>query len=118
MFALLFNYTILRDTKDVLVVTTVGELAIPTLKLWFVTPMAILFVSFYMKFSQLFSREKMFYISLTPLMTYFLLFGLVIYPNLDLFHPDPQWIQSLSSAYPSLAPFITVFCVWSISLFY
>jgi len=45
-FCILLNYTILRDTKDVLVVTTKGSSAeiIPFLKTWVNLPMAIGFM--------------------------------------------------------------------------
>ena len=41
-FCILFNYTILRDTKDVLVVTAKGSNAdvVPFLKTWVNLPMA------------------------------------------------------------------------------
>ena len=42
MMGILFNYSILRGTKDSLVVTNMGAEAIPTLKLWFVLPAAVI----------------------------------------------------------------------------
>ena len=51
-FFILFNYTILRDTKDTLVVTAAkGSQVIPFLKLWAVLPCAILFMLIYAKLS-------------------------------------------------------------------
>ena len=47
MFCILFNYTLLRDTKDTLVVNAAGARAITFLKLYCVTPGAILFVILY-----------------------------------------------------------------------
>ena len=47
MFCILFNYTLLRDTKDTIVVNSAGAGAISFLKLYCVTPAAILFVIFY-----------------------------------------------------------------------
>ncbi|KAL0425073.1 UNVERIFIED_CONTAM: Plastidic ATP/ADP-transporter [Sesamum radiatum] len=48
-FCILFNYTILRDTKDVLVVTAKGSSAeiIPFLKTWVNLPMAVGFMLFH-----------------------------------------------------------------------
>lgn len=59
MFCILFNYTILRDTKDVLVVTAPGSGAeiIPFLKTWVNLPMAIGFTILYAKVSS-FSRQQ------------------------------------------------------------
>jgi AAA family ATP:ADP antiporter len=50
-FCILFNYTILRDTKDVLVVTAPGSGAeiIPFLKTYVNLPMAIAFTVGYAK---------------------------------------------------------------------
>ena len=61
MFTFLFNYTILRDTKDTLVVNAAGAGAITFLKSYCVTPMAVLFVIFYAKLTNILSTEKVFY---------------------------------------------------------
>eukprot|EP00887_Chlorella_sp_A99_P006020 scaffold27.g6020.t1 len=62
-FCILFNYTILRDTKDVLVVTAPGSGAeiIPFLKTWVNLPMAIGFTVLYTKLSNVLSTESLFY---------------------------------------------------------
>ena len=62
-FFINFNYTILRDTKDALIVTAPGSgaEAIPFLKLWGVLPFAILFMLLYSKLSNVFSKPKLFY---------------------------------------------------------
>ena len=44
MFFFLFNYTIMRDTKDTLVVTAAGAEVIPFLKFWGTLPVSVLFV--------------------------------------------------------------------------
>ena len=66
MFCLLFNYTILRDTKDSLVVNSAGAGAITFLKLYCVTPAAILFVVLYAKLTNAMSRENVFYAVVAP----------------------------------------------------
>ena len=62
-FCILFNYTILRDTKDVLVVTAPGSGAeiIPFLKTWVNLPMAIGFTVLYAKLANVLSSEALFY---------------------------------------------------------
>ena len=59
-FFILFNYTILRDTKDVLVVTAPGSSAeaIPFLKTWVNLPGAIAFTALYAKLTNKFSRQQ------------------------------------------------------------
>src|ERR1700721_1832044 len=62
-FCINFNYTILRDTKDALIVTAPGSgaEAIPFLKVWGVLPMAILFMIVYSKLSNIVNKQKLFY---------------------------------------------------------
>ncbi len=118
MFCLLFNYTLLRDTKDTLVVNSAGAGAITFLKLYCVTPAAILFVIIYAKLTNIFSRENVFYIVVGPFVVFFALFGFVIYPNLAALHPSQESIMALQIAYPRLIGFIDIYAYWAFSLFY
>lgn len=118
MFCILFNYTLLRDTKDTLVVNASGASAITFLKLYCVTPCAILFVILYAKLTNALKREYVFYTVVTPFLIFFGLFGFLIYPNLDVLHPSQELINSLSASYPRLSGFIDIFAYWSYSLFY
>src|SRR5271163_64310 len=102
MFCLLFNYTILRDTKDTLVVSSAGAGAISFLKLYCVTPAAILFVIFYAKLTNVLSRENVFYAVVTPFLIFFGAFAFIIYPNLEAFHPSVESITLLKESYPTL----------------
>ena len=58
-FCILFNYTILRDTKDVLVVTAPGGSAeaIPFLKTWVNLPGAIAFTVVYSSLANRLGRQ-------------------------------------------------------------
>jgi AAA family ATP:ADP antiporter len=58
MFCILFNYTLLRDTKDTIIVNSAGAGTISFLKLYCVTPAAVLFVILYAKLANIVSREK------------------------------------------------------------
>jgi AAA family ATP:ADP antiporter len=80
MMCILFNYSVLRGTKDSLVITSMGAEAIPTLKLWFVLPSAVLFMIIYSKLSNIFSKNTVFYIVVFSFLVYFALFALVLYP--------------------------------------
>ena len=80
-FCILFNYTILRDTKDVLVVTAPGGSAeaIPFLKTWVNLPGAILFTILYSSMANRLGRQQLFYAVLTPFLGFFgALGGIVI----------------------------------------
>merc|ERR1711959_402840 len=62
-FCILFNYTILRNTKDVLVVTAPGSGAeiIPFLKTWLNLPLAFGFMWLYSKMSNVMGPQRLFY---------------------------------------------------------
>ncbi len=120
MFCMLFIYTMLRDTKDTLVVTADGGGAamIPFLKLGVTLPAAILFVVIYSKLSNVMSREKLFYTIVSSFLIFFGLFAFVLYPNREMFHPDPIYIEGLKSTAPNFQHWFSVFGLWSYSIFY
>lgn len=118
MFCILFNYTLLRDTKDTIVVNSAGAGAISFLKLYCVTPAAILFVIIYAKLTNILSRENVFYAVVTPFLIFFGAFAFVIYPNLEVLHPSVESITALKQSYPVLSGFIDIYAYWAFSLFY
>lgn len=117
MFCLLFNYTILRDTKDTLVVNSAGAGAITFLKLYCVTPAAILFVIFYAKLTNVLKRETVFYAVVLPFVAFFGAFAF-LYPHLDTLHPSAETVASLQASFPNLSGFIDIYAYWAYSLFY
>lgn len=120
MLCILFNYTILRDTKDTLVVNCPGGGAecLSFLKLYGVTPSAILFMIIFVKLANVLNREKLFYTILAPFLVFFGLFGFIIYPNVHLFHMSLPAIQAMQAKLPNLHWFIPVIGNWSFSVFY
>lgn len=118
MFGILFNYTLLRDTKDALVVNAAGAGIIPFLKFYCVTPAAVVFVIIYAKLCNVFNKEKIFYIIVTPFLIFFAIFAFVIQPNFDVLHPSANYINSLNTDYPALSGFINIIAFWSYSAFY
>jgi ATP:ADP antiporter, AAA family len=118
MFFILFNYTILRASKDTLVMSVGGASIIPFLKGYIVFPAAILFVVIYSKLLNLFSKEKVFYIILSFFMIFYIVFALFIYPNKEFFHPSVETVTSLKSSFPALQHFISIAGAWSYSLYY
>lgn len=118
MFFILFNYTILRDTKDTLVVNAAGAEALSLIKLLGTVPGAILIMLLYSKLSNIFSREKLFYVTLAPFIIFFGLFAFVIYPNRELLHPSVAFIKQLSMEYPRFKTLFHVYGSWSYALFY
>lgn len=120
LLCVLFNYTVLRNTKDALIGTAAaaGVEAIPYLKGIFVMAAALGFVAFYAKLSNMFSSEKLFYILVTSFLVFFGVFGFFIYPNVDQFHPSLETVQALQVDFPRLKFLISVWGVWTYSLFY
>src|SRR5689334_6291245 len=78
-FCISFNYTILRDTKDTLIVTSTGAETIPFLKVWGVVPAAILFMLVYAKLSNMLSKENLFYATIIPFLIFFGVFAYFLY---------------------------------------
>src|SRR3989338_10538934 len=83
MFCILFNYTVLRDTKDALVVNAPGSgaEALAFIKLYGTTPFAIAFMILYAKLANVLSRENLFYAGLVPFLVFFVCFSFIVYPN-------------------------------------
>ncbi|MDR2646023.1 MAG: NTP/NDP exchange transporter [Holosporaceae bacterium] len=94
LMCIVFNYSVLRGMKDSLVVTYMGAEAIPTLKLWFVLPSAVLFMLAYSKLSNKFSKNTVFYMVTSFFMAYFALFATVLYPFNSLLTIDFSWVKS------------------------
>jgi len=120
MFCILFNYTILRDTKDVLIITAPGSGAgvLSFLKAWFVMPAAILFVVVYTKLANVLSREKVFYLLVGIFVLFFGSFAWILYPIQDSVHPSLDTIQQLQLNYPRIKWVFPIYGFWTYSLFY
>ncbi len=119
-FFILFNYTILRDTKDTLIVTAPGSgaEAIPFLKVYGVLPAAVLFMFLYAKMSNVFSKQKLFYTTVIPFIIFFGLFATVIYPLRDFLHPNEFCDYLQASAPKSFSGLIAILRNWTYALFY
>lgn len=117
-FCISFNYTILRDTKDTLIVTSSGAETIPFLKVWGVVPSAVVFMLIYAKLSNTLSKSALFYVTITPFLAFFGLFALVLYPNKELLHPT-ELADSLQATLPlGFSGLIGCLRNWTYSVFY
>ncbi|MEC8306884.1 MAG: Npt1/Npt2 family nucleotide transporter [Chlamydiota bacterium] len=118
MFALmLFTYTILRDTKDTLVVSECGNYVIPYLKFWGVLPAAIIVLICYSKLSNLLSKPALFYSTVLPFVGFFALFAWVLYPARESLQPD-AFCNYLESYIPKMKGLTDSIRHWTFSLFY
>ncbi|KAL2234732.1 plastidic ATP/ADP-transporter [Sesamum indicum] len=119
-FCILFNYTILRDTKDVLVVTAKGSSAeiIPFLKTWVNLPMAVGFMLLYTQLANVLSKEALFYSVILPFIAFFGAFGFVLYPLSHYFHPTALADKLLNILGPRFLGPLAIMRIWSFCLFY
>jgi ATP:ADP antiporter, AAA family len=117
-FFINFNYTILRDTKDVLILTTAGAETIPFLKFWGVVPGAIIFMLIFTKLSNLFKTERLFMGVMAFFGLFFGLYAFALYPFQDSLTPVAltNW---MSATFPEgLKGLIGMVRNWPSSLFY
>ncbi|KAK9666291.1 hypothetical protein RND81_14G174700 [Saponaria officinalis] len=119
-FCILFNYTILRDTKDVLVVTAKGSSAeiIPFLKTWVNLPMAVGFMVLYTKLADVLPTKALFYSVIVPFIAFFGAFGFLLYPMSNYFHPTVLADQLLATLGPRFLGPLAILRIWSFCLFY
>lgn len=117
---ILFNYTVLRNVKDSLVINASGSDAeiVSFLKLWGTMPAAVLFMIFYAKITEFLNKENIFYLCTIGFIVFFGAFALLIYPNIGILHPNPDLVASLKDQYPNFKWFIVIWGNWSFALFY
>merc|ERR1712205_274642 len=120
MFCILFNYTILRDTKDVLVVTAPGSGAeiIPFLKTYVNLPAAIGFAAIYARMSNFMGREQLFYTILFPFIAFFGAFAFIMYPARDFLHPTEFCVDLLEKLGPKFMGPLAILRNWTYCAFY
>lgn len=119
-FCILFNYTILRDTKDVLMITAPksGAEVIPFIKTYVNLPAAIGFTVLYSKLCDKLDQKNVFYSCTIPFLIFFGLFATSIYPNIGVLHPH-AFVDKLAALLPAgfSAP-LSIIRNWSFALFY
>lgn len=120
LFFICFNYSILRNVKDAVVVTaqSSGAEVIPFIKVWVLLPMAILVTLIFTKLSNRFSQEKVFYLTISGFLVFFGVFTFVFYPLRDLLHPH-QLADHLEATLPAgFKGLIAMFRNWTFTIFY
>lgn len=119
-FLICFNYTVLRDTKDTLLITAPGSgaEAIPFIKVWLVVPFAIIFMLIYAKLSNVLSKQALFYVTLIPFLIFFGLFASVFYPARELLHPTTSADMLEALLPPGFKGLIAIYRNWTFAIFY
>jgi AAA family ATP:ADP antiporter len=113
-FFISFVYSLLRNTKDSLIVTAPGGGAdlIPFLKVYGVIPVSVLYMLIYAKLSNHLGKERLFYVALAPFLVYFLGFAF-LFPVREAV--QPHWQGHLP---PGLSHLAAMTRHWVFCLFY
>lgn len=118
MVLLCFNYTLLRNTKDALIVTSSGAETIPFIKVWVMLPTALLLAIVFAKLVNLFGQERTFYLIISLFLLYYALFIFLFFPYRDLLHPHAL-ADALEEKLPSgCYGLISVMRYWTFTSFY
>lgn len=120
LFLICFNYTILRNLKDALVITakSSGAEVIPFIKVWVILPAAILSTVAFTYLLNHFSRRKVYYIVLGTFIAYFAIFTFCIYPIHDQITLNST-ADSLSALLPKgFKGLIAMVRNWPLTMFY
>ncbi|MBS0622944.1 MAG: NTP/NDP exchange transporter [Verrucomicrobia bacterium] len=119
-FLILFNYTVLRDSKDTMLVSEISNLAIPVVKIFGTSLGAILFLLIYSKMANLLSKPALFYSSIAPFIGFFCLFSTVLYPHAEALQLDrlSDWIQGVQPSWLAGWHLDSIVRKWPYPLFY
>lgn len=118
LFLICFNYSILRNMKDSIVVTASGAEVIPFIKVWVLLPMAVVMTCIFTWLTSRYSQERVFYIMITLFLSFFALFAFVLYPLRDQLHPI-TFADSVQKVLPAgFKGFISMCCNWTFTSFY
>ena len=88
------------------------------LKGYVVFPSSILFVLGYGKLVDVLSKEKVFYTVCLFFLIFFGIFGFVVFPNREYFHPSKETVDGWVASMPAFKYFFYIFGTWSYSAFY
>lgn len=118
LMLIVFNYTILRNTKDSLIVPAAGAEVIPFIKVWVMLPSAVLVTLIFAKLTSRYSQEKVFYLMISGFLISYVLFAFLFYPFKDLLHPH-ELSDTLMTILPDGAKgLINMFRYWTYTGFY
>lgn len=118
MFCIIFNQNILRILKDSILISEVSAEITSFSKVYVITPMAGIFVILYAKMINHLPINKIFYYLISVFSGFYMLFAFLIYPNIELFHMDPESLKNLMIQHPHLKWYIATVGNWSYVLFY
>tara|TARA_Y100000991_G_C21962437_1_gene345143 strand:- start:7 stop:1578 length:1572 start_codon:yes stop_codon:yes gene_type:complete len=120
-FLISFNYNILRNLKDPLLVTakSSGAEVIPFVKVWMILPASFFLAYLYTYLCNVYGTIRSFYIVLSGFLLYFLFFALFLYPLSDQLHL--HFLQYLFESYDlplGLKGLVSMLRYWVFTSFY
>jgi len=116
MIIITYIHTILKISKDAVVIHHLQTETISAIKLWIVAPFSILFMVLYIKLADVFSRSKLFHIMTWFFVSYFALFALVLYPNHEALAITIS--PEIQTQLPKLKYIFTMISNWDYCIFY
>src|SRR5690606_35244367 len=81
LFFFLFNYNIMRNTIEAVLIHSIGAETLPVLKFWGTMPLVVLFALLYAQLANHFSPKVIFNLIIFPFLLFFLTFGFYFYPH-------------------------------------
>ncbi|AWN82107.1 Npt1/Npt2 family nucleotide transporter [Candidatus Cardinium hertigii] len=118
MFLILLNQNFIRSIKDGLVVTRIGPEVLSFIKLFIEMPVGLCFVICYTVLCNKLRSETIFRIILLFFLTFFILFGLILFPYQAYWHPNKLLIDQYIQLYPQLKWFFMMWSKWTLVCFY
>ena len=117
-FLVMLSVMLVKNAEDTIVVSELGAESLSFLKLFGTMPVLIFFMRGYAKLSTRINREVLFYTTLAPFVSLFLLFAFLIYPNADFLHGSKEAIDALVNEHKEFTTPILVYKKWTFSLFF
>ncbi len=120
LFFVCFNYTVLRNLKDTIVITAKdsGAEVIPFIKVWVMLPAAVIATMIFTYLTNRLKRSTVFYIVIGSFISYYCLFAFVIYPMHEQLSAD-RLANFLETLLPTgCKGFITMAKNWPFTMFY
>lgn len=118
-FIIIFNYHVLKDLKDTLVVMTTysGAHVIPYLKLWVMLPVA--FIAMFLTTSTIrkIGKIKTFYATTFGLCAFYALFAFYLFPRLSFWQSDTL-ILLADNSNAWLSGMLSLLINWPVTIFY
>nr|WP_253308197.1 GTP/GDP exchange transporter Tlc5 [Rickettsia endosymbiont of Ceutorhynchus assimilis] len=118
MFCILFNQNILRILKDSILISEISAEVASFAKVYCVTPAAAIFVIAYAKMVNHFTFEKIFYYLSLFFVGFFVFFAFIVYPNIHLFHANPDNLAQMMETYPHFKWYIALIGNWAYIVYY